>query len=96
MNRKASLELIMADLVGRVVMPGDKIEGLKESESTRKVILGPGLRTEGDSVFSSKPGILQFRSPNVYWIDTHQKRVRTEIYCLSGIVKHTNKTKILD
>jgi exosome complex component RRP40 len=59
----------------RVVLPGDNIEHLRESESTKKIILGPGLRTEGDHVFACKPGILRFREPNVYWVDTHQKRV---------------------
>lgn len=65
----------MVDSVGKVVLPGDTIEQLRESEATQKVIVGPGLRRQADSVVVSKPGILRFREPNVYWVDSHQKRV---------------------
>lgn len=64
----------MADGRDRIVLPGDKVNDLRDSEATRKTVLGPGLRTESDYVFVTKPGILRFREPNVYWVDTHQKR----------------------
>ena len=68
----------MATHVDRIVLPGDKINNLKESEASKKVILGPGLRIEAEDVYACKPGVLKFREPNVYWIDTHQKRVKKE------------------
>lgn len=60
---------------GCVVLPGDVIQNLKESETSGKIILGPGLRREVDSVMSYRPGILTHKEPNVYWIDSHHKRV---------------------
>lgn len=65
--------------MGSVLLPGDIIPDLQESEATKKTILGPGLRFEGDDVYATKPGILKFREPNVYWIDAHQWRVKTEM-----------------
>lgn len=65
----------MCSSVNRVVLPGDEIEDLKESEKTHKVLLGPGLYREADCVFASKPGILKFKEPNVYWVDSQQRRV---------------------
>ncbi|KAK7101139.1 exosome complex component RRP40-like [Littorina saxatilis] len=64
----------MAAHMDRIVLPGDKISDLKESETSKKVVLGPGLRTETEDVYACKPGVLKFKEPNVYWIDTHQKR----------------------
>ncbi|XP_050403694.1 exosome complex component RRP40 [Patella vulgata] len=64
----------MADHVGSLFLPGDLIQNLKESEATKKILLGPGLRQENDLILASKPGILRFREPNVYWIDSPQKR----------------------
>ncbi|XP_076441235.1 exosome complex component RRP40-like [Babylonia areolata] len=64
----------MAAHVGRIVLPGEKIQDLTESEKSKKIILGPGLRTEGEDVFVCKSGVLKFRDPNIYWIESHQKR----------------------
>ena len=60
---------------GGVLLPGDVLTDLKESESTGKTTLGPGLRRELDTTVVTKPGILRFKEPNFYWIDAHQKRV---------------------
>lgn len=65
--------------VGDVVMPGDcfrdfvsiKKEGKEDRDA---VILGPGLRREGDTVFICKAGILKKREPAVYYVDSYQKR----------------------
>ena len=65
----------MVDHVGQVFIPGDVLKGLKESEKTSKVVLGPGLRQESEEIVVSKPGVLRFKEPNIYWIDCHQKRV---------------------
>ena len=66
----------MTDHVGEVVMPGDVLENLKESETTGKISVGPGLQNELEKIVVTKPGILKFKEPNIYWIDCHQKRVR--------------------
>ena len=56
-------------------MPGDIVDNLKVSEKTSKAVLGPGLRQEIETIIVSKPGILRHKEPNIYWIDSHQKRV---------------------
>ena len=61
--------------VNSVYLPGDVLHDLKQSESSGKTMLGPGLKKESDEVKVIKPGILRFKEPNVYWIDCHQKRV---------------------
>ena len=61
---------------GDVLLPGDIITDLKESESSGKTILGPGLRREVEAIVTYRPGVLKFKDPNVYWVDSHHKRVR--------------------
>lgn len=69
--------------VGDVVVPGDRF--LVTASSKGKVCLGPGLSVtqaqdvveEGSNkraVHCTKAGILKFRGPNVFWVDSHQKR----------------------
>ena len=58
-----------------VVIPGDKIHNMKVSEKTDKSVIGPGLIQRESETFVIKPGILRFREPNVYWVDTICKRV---------------------
>ena len=68
--------------IGSTVLPGDIVQELKQSEVSGKTILGPGLRKDSnthtgeDSIVVCKPGILRHKHPNVYWIDSHQKRVK--------------------
>jgi len=69
------LLIIMADHVGKIFLPGDKLDDLNVSEKTGKSILGPGLRHEGEEILVSKPGVLRHKEPNIYWVDCHQKRV---------------------
>jgi len=59
--------------VGGVVVPGDNVRQLTDKDQ-QQVILGPGLRREGESVMVIKPGLLRRRDPGVYWVDSHQKR----------------------
>lgn len=69
---------------GDVVMPGDSLKDIKsikkEGKNEREnVILGPGLRREGDKVYVCKAGILKKREPAVYYVDSYQKRYRNSI-----------------
>lgn len=57
----------------RIVLPGDVIE--VDTEST--VVLGPGLRQEGEDVVATKAGILRhLEVGNRWWIESNQKRVK--------------------
>ena len=63
--------------VGDVVLPGDEIHIDAEDPGDKSsIVIGPGLCQNLDSVVATKPGVLRFREPAVYWIDCHQKRVR--------------------
>jgi len=63
--------------VGDVVLAGDKIHFSDENADDKSsIILGPGLRQNLDVVTATKPGVLRYREPAVYWVDCHQKRVR--------------------
>ena len=65
----------MVDKVGKVVVPGEVLSDILGSDSSLKIVLGPGIRQDVDSVIVSKPGVLKFKEPNIYWIDSFQKRV---------------------
>ena len=57
----------------RIVLPGDVIE--VNTEAT--VVLGPGLRQEGDNVVATKAGLLRhLENGNRWWIESNQKRVK--------------------
>lgn len=66
--------------IGDTVLPGDQFFVTVSGKG--KIILGPGLNLQKDeeteekkrAVFCTKCGILRFRAPNVFWVDTHQKR----------------------
>jgi len=63
--------------VGDVLLPGDEIHiDIENPDDKSSVIIGPGLRHDLDRVVATKPGVLRFREPRVYWVDGHQKRVR--------------------
>ncbi|XP_063431326.1 exosome complex component RRP40-like [Mytilus trossulus] len=64
----------MVDHAGHVYLPGELICNLKESEKTSKVLVGPGLRQDEESIIVTKCGLLRFKEPNFYWIDSHLKR----------------------
>ena len=59
--------------VDDVVMPGDRIRDIDLANAKQKIILGPGLRTDGETVYACKSGILKKRSI-VYYVDSYQKR----------------------
>ncbi|XP_035909407.1 exosome complex component RRP40 [Anopheles stephensi] len=59
----------------RTVLAGDIIDEPTEMmKESKKVILGPGLRIEKDTVRASKCGQLKMKAPNTFWIDAYQKR----------------------
>ncbi|BFY99669.1 hypothetical protein BsWGS_02709 [Bradybaena similaris] len=64
----------MATHVGASVLPGDVLKDIKLPEGGKKLLLGPGLIEDGDTIKVCKPGILRYREPGVYWLDCHQKR----------------------
>ena len=50
----------MLDRIDQVVLPGDDIRDITEKDTNQvylKVILGPGLRREGEEVLVIKPGL---------------------------------------
>lgn len=76
---------------GDVVMPGDNLKdiGLLKKEGKHEkenMILGPGLRREGDKVYICKAGILKKREPAVYYVDSYQKRYRNSIIVHPSII----------
>jgi len=66
--------------VGDVVLPGDTIHiDIENADDNSRVVIGPGLCHNLDAVTATKPGVLRFREPAVYWVDGHQKRVRFSV-----------------
>ena len=63
----------MTDL--QCLCPGDSLNDIEGFDSDKKIILGPGLRLDSERILVTKPGVLRKKEPNVYWIDSHQKRV---------------------
>ncbi|KAJ8339830.1 hypothetical protein SKAU_G00344630 [Synaphobranchus kaupii] len=61
----------LKEKVGEVLLPGDVFSLERKPE---KVICGPGLRRNGDEILVCKSGIFRHKHPNMYWIDSQQKR----------------------
>lgn len=72
--------------VGDIVVPGDKI---KDRETDGQVVLGPGLRRVSDAIHATKPGKVCFKEPNIYWVDSQNKRVRTACSIVAKLIKVT-------
>jgi len=61
--------------IDSIVMCGDDVRQLVDKkDDTKKVILGPGLRREGEKVTVIKSGIIRWKEPAVYWVDSHNKK----------------------
>ncbi|CAM4616678.1 unnamed protein product [Leuciscus chuanchicus] len=67
--------------IGEVLLPGDVFsfrlpeDGEGDANiKTEKIICGPGLRRNGEEVQVCKSGILRHKQPNLYWIDSQQRR----------------------
>ncbi|KAM9375498.1 exosome complex component RRP40 [Pholidichthys leucotaenia] len=71
----------LKEKVGTVLLPGDEFsfgseETISLTEQTRpeKVVCGPGLRRSGDRLLVCKSGVLRHKEPNVFWMDSQQRR----------------------
>ncbi|XP_028272794.1 exosome complex component RRP40 [Parambassis ranga] len=71
----------LKDKVGEVLVPGDEFSfqaddtiSLSGPAKPEKVVCGPGLRRSGDRLLVSKSGVLRHKQPNVFWIDSQQRR----------------------
>ncbi|XP_049898789.1 exosome complex component RRP40 [Epinephelus moara] len=71
----------LKDKVGDVLLPGDEFSfetddviSLTDHAKPEKVVCGPGLRRSGDRLVVSKSGVLRHKQPNMFWIDSQQRR----------------------
>ncbi|XP_063341123.1 exosome complex component RRP40 [Pelmatolapia mariae] len=67
--------------VGEVLLPGDEFSfeaeeniSLTAPVKSEKVVCGPGLRRCGGRLVVCKSGVLRHKEPNVFWIDSQQRR----------------------
>jgi len=60
--------------VDDVVMPGDAVKLDLPTNAREKIIIGPGLRRDGDTIYASKSGVLKKRAPAIYYVDSYQRR----------------------
>nr|XP_057920408.1 exosome complex component RRP40-like [Doryrhamphus excisus] len=84
----------LKDKVGTVLLPGDEFSfdtgdtiSLTEPVKAEKIVCGPGLRRSGDRLLVSKSGVLRHKQPNMFWMDSQQKRyVPAKAETVIGIV----------
>ncbi|XP_034399570.1 exosome complex component RRP40 [Cyclopterus lumpus] len=71
----------LKERTGEVLLPGDEFSF--EAEDTislagpvkpEKVVCGPGLRRSGDRLLVCKSGVLRHKQPNMFWVDSQQRR----------------------
>lgn len=74
----------LKDKVGQTLVPGDEFwagpeDSIRLTAPVRpqKVVCGPGLRRRADRIQVCKSGVLRHKEPNVFWMDSQQKRVRS-------------------
>ncbi|XP_054721934.1 exosome complex component RRP40-like [Uloborus diversus] len=60
--------------VGSIVMPGDVLIDLKNSDTNDKIIFGPGLRRDGEMIIAMKCGVIKRSSAKIFYVDNHQMR----------------------
>ncbi|XP_028315571.1 exosome complex component RRP40 [Gouania willdenowi] len=80
--------------VGSVLLPGDEFflpteDNLTLTELRRpeRLVFGPGLRRSGGRLTAVKGGVLRHKEPNVFWIQSQQKRyVPAKGECVVGVV----------
>jgi len=92
------MESCLKNKIGEVLLPGDvftfiKTDTISLSEAVKpeKIICGPGLRRDGDNVVVCKSGVLRHKQPNLYWVDSQQRRVR----CTSNTTQYNNACSTL-
>ncbi|XP_022663664.1 exosome complex component RRP40-like [Varroa jacobsoni] len=62
----------MSSSTGLIANPGDEI---KVDQTHSYVILGPGLLQDGPKrVVATRAGILHFKKPHTYWLESHVKK----------------------
>ena len=70
------------------IMPGDVLSELiysKVDGNEAKFVIGPGLVRNQQKITAVKPGTLESReNPTVFWIDSHQRRVRF-YFCVTNL-----------
>lgn len=73
---------LLKEKVGSVLLPGDGFcldsddtISLTERGRPEKALCGPGLRRSGARLLVCKSGVLRHKAPNVFWIDSQQRRV---------------------
>uniref|UniRef100_A0A3Q4AMA5 Exosome complex component RRP40 n=1 Tax=Mola mola TaxID=94237 RepID=A0A3Q4AMA5_MOLML len=84
----------LKEKVGEVLLPGDEFccdtndtISLTDHVKPEKVVCGPGLRRSGDRLLVCKSGVLRHKEPNMFWIDSQQKRyVPAKVDNVIGIV----------
>ena len=79
------LDSKMEMLDGNVVLPGDTFDAAID-ENIDSLHLGPGLTYNDNQIVAVKAGIIRYRSPKTFWIDTSQKRVINQTNLLYAIV----------
>uniref|UniRef100_A0A672KSN8 Ribosomal RNA-processing protein 40 n=1 Tax=Sinocyclocheilus grahami TaxID=75366 RepID=A0A672KSN8_SINGR len=73
--------------IGEVLLPGDVFSFRLPESGDGSIKTGPGLRRNGEEVQVYKSGILRHKQPNMYWIDSQQRRVRVlDSHHVIGIV----------
>uniref|UniRef100_A0A3Q3W9V5 Exosome complex component RRP40 n=1 Tax=Mola mola TaxID=94237 RepID=A0A3Q3W9V5_MOLML len=85
---------VLKEKVGEVLLPGDEFccdtndtISLTDHVKPEKVVCGPGLRRSGDRLLVCKSGVLRHKEPNMFWIDSQQKRyVPAKVDNVIGIV----------
>ncbi|XP_074530987.1 exosome complex component RRP40 [Halichoeres trimaculatus] len=67
--------------IGQVLLPGDEFSfqtdetiSLTGPTKQEKVVCGPGLRRSGDRLLVCKSGVLRHKAPNMFWMDSQQRR----------------------
>ncbi|XP_075994443.1 exosome complex component RRP40 isoform X2 [Genypterus blacodes] len=86
--------LCLKQRVGDVLLPGDEFSSaaeetisLTEAAKADKVVCGPGLRRSGARLLVCKSGVLRHKQPNMFWIDSQQRRyVPTKGESVIGVV----------
>ncbi|XP_037318277.1 exosome complex component RRP40 [Pungitius pungitius] len=71
----------LRDRTGEVLLPGDEFSfdtdgsiSLSGPVKAEKLVCGPGLRRSGDRLLVCKSGVLRHKPPNVFWMDSQQRR----------------------
>ncbi|CAJ1059317.1 exosome complex component RRP40 [Xyrichtys novacula] len=71
----------LKDKVGQVLLPGDEFSfqaddtiSLSGPVKPEKMVCGPGLRRSGDRLLVCKSGVLRHKPPNMFWMDSQQRR----------------------